>query len=89
MEQPFEDVLEGIRVKSDLRSADALKLRDTVPIVEQRNLLAKTVDHLLSSAHDVPCYCPASRGSGPWLEFNMAHRLAYGSFFTWRNTLYA
>jgi hypothetical protein len=41
LEQPFENVLEGIRVKSDQRSADTLKLRDTMPIVQQRDLLAK------------------------------------------------
>ncbi|GHV42737.1 hypothetical protein AGMMS49546_22410 [Spirochaetia bacterium] len=42
-EQPFEDVLEGIQVKQD-----ALKLRDAMPIVEQRDLVTKAVDHLLS-----------------------------------------
>jgi hypothetical protein len=58
LEQPFEDVLEGIRVKSDLRSADTLKLRDGMPIVQQRDLLAKAVDHLLCLAHDVPVIAP-------------------------------
>jgi hypothetical protein len=53
LEQPFEDILEGIRVKQE-----ALKLRDTLPIVEQRNLMDKAVDHLLNSAHDVPALAP-------------------------------
>ncbi|GHV73082.1 integrase [Spirochaetia bacterium] len=61
LEQPFQDVLEGIRVKQD-----TLKLRDTMPIVEQRDLLAKAVDHLLNSAHDVPAIAPrrGARGHG-------------------------
>jgi hypothetical protein len=53
LEQPFGDVLEGIRVKQD-----ALKFRDSIPLVEQRDLLDKAVDHLLNSAHALPAIAP-------------------------------
>jgi hypothetical protein len=53
LEQPFGDVLEGIRVKQD-----ALKLRDAMPIIAQRDIMDKAVDRLLSSAHAVPALTP-------------------------------
>jgi hypothetical protein len=46
--------------------------------VEQKVQMDRAVDSLLHSA-------PA-RNWKPWLEFNVAHPLGYGSFFTWRNT---
>jgi hypothetical protein len=49
LEQPFEEALEGLRVKRA-----ALRLRETTPVVEQRDLMDKAVDHLLASAHAVP-----------------------------------
>jgi hypothetical protein len=52
-EQPFGDVLEGIRVKRD-----TLKLGDAMPIVQQRDLLARAVDRLPGLAHDVPVIAP-------------------------------
>jgi hypothetical protein len=53
LEQKFEDVLEGIRVKHD-----ALELKEATHIVEQRDIMDKAVDHLFSIAHDVPAYIP-------------------------------
>ncbi|WP_169313398.1 integrase catalytic domain-containing protein [Treponema primitia] len=53
LEQPFQEALEEIRVKQE-----ALKLRGTIPIVAQRDLMDKALDHLLNSAHDVPAIAP-------------------------------
>jgi hypothetical protein len=49
LEQPFENVLEGIRVKQN-----ALKLREETPIVSQTEILENAVDKLLATAHTVP-----------------------------------
>ncbi|MDR2742719.1 MAG: hypothetical protein LBB98_11295 [Treponema sp.] len=56
----------------------ALPLKDATDLVEQKVQMDRAVDSLLHSA-------PA-RNWKPWLEFNVAHRFCYGSFFTWRNT---
>ena len=59
LEQPFGDVPEGIRVRQD-----TLKLGDTIPIVQQRDRLARAVDRLPGSAHDVPVIAPRRGAHG-------------------------
>jgi hypothetical protein len=49
LEQPFEDRLEEVRVKTA-----ALALKDTTAPVEQKQRMDKAVDNLLTCAHDVP-----------------------------------
>jgi hypothetical protein len=49
LEQPFEDTLEGVRVKTA-----ALALKDATDLVEQKQRMDQAVDNLLTCAHDVP-----------------------------------
>jgi hypothetical protein len=58
LECPFDDSLEGIRIKQD-----SLRLKETVLLVVQKNLMDKAVEHLLKMAHDVPVILPRRGGN--------------------------
>ncbi|GHV84327.1 hypothetical protein AGMMS50212_16670 [Spirochaetia bacterium] len=49
----FDEKLEGIRIKQD-----ALRFKEAIPLVAQKCLMDKAVEHLLSTVHDVPVTLP-------------------------------